>query len=160
MPAGNVVELGDHISRVSEDEVRTNHFWDGEGESSFSLHGHEFARFAAIKEFCDPSGLAPADTEAIELITGADKSEESVSQLFKLFSKLPADHKGVRRNAPRLLVKEAAFWQSGANGFRTLGLLHVHAKIFRAILTNSSAASDSGASPRHCLIALWASICL
>ena len=115
-----------------------------EARDSFSLHGHEFARFAAVKKLCDPGGLTPADTEAIELITGADKSQEPISKLSKLFSKLPANDKGVRRDPPRLFVEEATFRQGGANGFRTLRLLHIHAKIFKAILTNSSAPSGHG----------------
>ena len=86
------------IYPVSEDEIRTNHLRDGEGECPFSLHGDKLARFAAIKELCNPGGLTPADTEAIELITGADKSQEAVSQLSKLLSKLLTDHKRVRRN--------------------------------------------------------------
>ena len=141
MPPGTLSSSAMIYPEFSEDEIRTNHLRDGQRECLFALDGDQLGRFAAIQEIGNPGGLTPADTEAIELIAGADKSQQAVSQLSNLFSKLRPITKASGETRQDFSWKRPPSGKAERMASARWSLLHVHAKIFKAILTNSSAAS-------------------
>src|SRR4029079_13219740 len=116
---------GDDVAPFSQNEIGTNHPWQIVSNFFPPRKLNQLFWFTGIEITRHPGGLFAFNAQVIELIAGALKNEEPMSELFQLGDEFFLDWKGIRREKPVLFRKKTFLRESRAYCIQSV-LLNLH----------------------------------
>lgn len=130
--SGDSVQFGDGEAILGEEEVRTYDARQVIFESGVTLQFDQVLGFALIQPLGDPGGLFAFETMAVEEINRAVELEQDAAELIDLPGNVRGNGKGIRCNAPGVILEEPLRRESTADkvcafgwkGGNVVGVIH------------------------------------